>query len=235
MIASVYVPNGIDPPELGGLVGSSMKWKNNGWFPVYGIVEITGTKSGNSGTAIALRAYEDRSFYVWKPWYRVIDASLGLNKATVLRWLNSIGAPPAVPSGTIALHDHQVFRTGANTTANLPTASAVGEGAQFFDTTTNKPIWSDGTTWYDAMGTLSGSATYDPAELADGVGATTTVTVTGAALGDFAEASFSNDLQGISLTAWVSAADTVSVRFQNESGGTLDLASGTLRAQVRKA
>jgi hypothetical protein len=82
---------------------------------------------------------------------------------------------------------------------------------------------------------LEGSATYDPGSLADGAGATTTVTVTGAALGDFAEASFSLDLQGITVTAWVSAANTVSVRFQNETTGTLDLASGTLRARVRKA
>lgn len=79
---------------------------------------------------------------------------------------------------------------------------------------------------------LNGSTTYDPASLNDGVGATTTVTVTGASLGNFALASFSLDLQGITLTAWVSAADTVSVRFQNESGGVLDLGSGILRARV---
>lgn len=79
---------------------------------------------------------------------------------------------------------------------------------------------------------LSGSATYDPPSLADGAGTTTTVTVTGAALGGFARASFSLDLQGITLTAWVSASNTVSVRFQNESGGTLDLGSGTLKARV---
>jgi hypothetical protein len=42
-------------------------------------------------------------------------------------------------------------------------------------------------------------------------------------------------LQGITLTAWVSAADTVSARFQNETGGALDVASGTLRIRVRKA
>jgi hypothetical protein len=82
---------------------------------------------------------------------------------------------------------------------------------------------------------IEGSATFDPANLVDGAGETTTVTVTGAALGDFAEASFSQNLQGITLTAWVSAANTVSVRFQNETGGTLDLASGTLRAAVRRA
>ncbi len=79
---------------------------------------------------------------------------------------------------------------------------------------------------------LRGSATYDPPNLVDGAGATTTVTVTGAALGDYVEGvSFSNDLQGITVTAWVSAPDAVSVRFQNESGGTLDLPSGTLRAR----
>ena len=84
-------------------------------------------------------------------------------------------------------------------------------------------------------GQLSGSAAYDPPSLADGAGVTTTVTSTGAALGDAVTAvSFSNDLQGITLTAWVSAANTVSVRFQNETGGTLDLASGTLRVRVIK-
>ena len=82
---------------------------------------------------------------------------------------------------------------------------------------------------------LSGSATYDPASLADGAGATTTVTVTGAALGDYVDnLSFSNDLQGVILSGYVSAANTVAVRFQNESGGVLDLASGTIRVIVRK-
>lgn len=80
--------------------------------------------------------------------------------------------------------------------------------------------------------TLTGSATYDAASLADGAGATTTVTVTGAALGDYALVSFGVDLQGMTVTAYVSAADTVSVRIQNESGGAVDLASTTIRALV---
>ena len=81
-------------------------------------------------------------------------------------------------------------------------------------------------------GLLTGSATYDAASLLDGAGATTTVTVAGAALGDFAMASLGVDAAGISVTAYVSAANTVSVRLQNESGGTLDLASTTLRVAV---
>lgn len=79
---------------------------------------------------------------------------------------------------------------------------------------------------------LEGSTTYNPASLIDGAGATTTVTVTGAILGQYVKVSFSLDLQGILLTGWVSSSDTVSVRFQNETTGTIDLGSGTLRARV---
>lgn len=79
---------------------------------------------------------------------------------------------------------------------------------------------------------LTGAVTYDPASLGDGAGVTTTITVAGAGLGNFALASFSLDLQSVMLFAWVSAANTVSVRFQNESGGTVDLSSGTIRVLV---
>lgn len=82
---------------------------------------------------------------------------------------------------------------------------------------------------------LTGSATYNPPSLATTIGATTTVTVTGAALGDYAQCSFSLDTQSIELYPFVSATDTVSVRFQNNTGGTIDLASGTLRARVIKS
>jgi hypothetical protein len=87
----------------------------------------------------------------------------------------------------------------------------------------------------DNTGWGTGSAVYDPPNLADGTGVTTTVTVSQAAVGDMPEVSFSNSLQGIQLTAFVSAADTVSVRFQNETGGAIDLASGTLRARVKRS
>lgn len=78
-----------------------------------------------------------------------------------------------------------------------------------------------------------GSATIDVASLADGVGATSTITVPGVAITDLVIGwSHSVSVAGITVTAWVSAADTVSLRFQNESGGTLDLASATTRVLV---
>lgn len=113
--------------------------------------------------------------------------------------------------------------------------------------TDDSSIYLDGvveaaTTTRTGVGTLVrdpipifGSATYNPPSLADAAGTTTTVTVTGAALGDRVDVTFSLDLQGITVTGWISAANTVSVRFQNESGGTLDLASGTLTATVRRS
>jgi hypothetical protein len=81
---------------------------------------------------------------------------------------------------------------------------------------------------------LTGTVTYDPPSLADGAGTTTTVTVTGAVLGDVALASFSLSTQGITVTANVTATNTVTVRFQNETGGVIDLASGTLGAMIIK-
>ena len=82
---------------------------------------------------------------------------------------------------------------------------------------------------------LTGTATYDPNSLADGAGETTTVTVTGAALGDQVDVSFSLDLSGVIMFGWVSATNTVSVRFQNESGTLVDLGSGTITAVIRRA
>jgi hypothetical protein len=76
-------------------------------------------------------------------------------------------------------------------------------------------------------------ATLNADSLADGAGDTDTVAVPGVALGDMVlSASLAVDVAGLIVTAYVSAADTVSIRFQNETGGTVDLASATLRLVV---
>lgn len=81
---------------------------------------------------------------------------------------------------------------------------------------------------------LVSAATYDAPSLADGVGTTTTVACAGAVLGDFAFVSFSIDTVGVLVTSWVSAANVVSIRLQNETGGTVDLASCTIRVKIVK-
>ena len=82
---------------------------------------------------------------------------------------------------------------------------------------------------------LQNSVVFDPPSQATNVvGAIQTLTVTGAAVGDFCLASFSVDLNGMTLLAWVSAANTTKFQFQNKTAGTLDLASGTVRVRVWK-
>lgn len=90
-------------------------------------------------------------------------------------------------------------------------------------------------TGWTCISALKGSKTQDWASVADGTFATTTVTVTGAALGDFALASMDAALTaGTWLSAFVSATDTVTVTLHNESGGAVDMASGTLAVRVQK-
>jgi predicted Zn-dependent protease len=83
-----------------------------------------------------------------------------------------------------------------------------------------------------ALTTASG--TYNPANMVADAQVTTTLAVPGAEMGDFVLASFSLDLQGVELTAYISTADVVTAVFHNGTAGDIDLASGTLRVKVIK-
>ncbi len=80
------------------------------------------------------------------------------------------------------------------------------------------------------------TATLDAGSLVDGAGETDDVTVPGVALGDMViGASLGVNLVGLTVTGYVSAANTVNFRIQNESGSTADLASSTLRIVVARS
>jgi hypothetical protein len=77
------------------------------------------------------------------------------------------------------------------------------------------------------------TATLDAGSLSDGAGETDTVAVPGVAIGDMVlGASFGVDVAGLSVTGYVSAANVVSLRVQNESGGTVNLDSTTIKLVV---
>ena len=85
------------------------------------------------------------------------------------------------------------------------------------------------------MSRMSGpkaEATWDAASIADGDEVTLDVTVPGAVLGDFAFVSFSLDVSDLNLDAHVTAANTVTCSLQNNTGGAIDLGSGTVRVKV---
>jgi riboflavin synthase alpha subunit len=76
-------------------------------------------------------------------------------------------------------------------------------------------------------------ATLDAGSLVNGAGETDDVTVAGVALGDMViGASLGVDLVGLTVTGYVSAANTVKFRIQNESEATVNLDSATLRIVI---
>ncbi len=82
---------------------------------------------------------------------------------------------------------------------------------------------------------FTGSSTYDAPSIAAGASTSTTVTATGAALGDQVTGiSLGVSAGGLVLTGTVSAANTVTVVLQNPTAAAIDLASATLAVTVQK-
>jgi len=92
--------------------------------------------------------------------------------------------------------------------------------------------------WVDFSGhtsdVLEASTTYNAPSIAAGGSTTTTVTVTGAAIGDLATASLGLSTAGLLLSATVTAANTVTVVLANLTGAAVDLASTTLAVTVTR-
>lgn len=83
--------------------------------------------------------------------------------------------------------------------------------------------------------TWSVSCTLNVGSLVDAAGETETIAVPGVALGDTVIGfSFGVDKAGVVCHAYVSAADVVTLRVQNESGSTVDLASTTVKVVVAR-
>lgn len=121
--------------------------------------------------------------------------------------------------------------------SSKPVATTYPAGTVVFNSTGNSPVgWKyNGTDWEDFGAThLEVSATYDPPSISAGSYVSTTLSVPGALLGDYAKASFSLDITGCVLDAFVSGASTVTAVFRNLTGGSINLASGTLRVRVDK-
>ena len=122
--------------------------------------------------------------------------------------------------------------------AVVPTVTTAEGAALTFDVGDgdNADGWIDGADGNAAatysVAVLTDSVTWDPASLIDAAGETKAITVTGAALGDYVVVGAGVDVSDMNVSATVTAANTVEIRLQNESAGTLDLASSTWTARV---
>ena len=77
---------------------------------------------------------------------------------------------------------------------------------------------------------VKGTVTVDPADLASVTAADKDITIAGAAVGDMVilhPPATALTAGFLICQAWVSATDTVTVRFYNASGGAINIASGT--------
>lgn len=81
---------------------------------------------------------------------------------------------------------------------------------------------------------MPAGSNFDFPSIADGAYNGANISVPGAELGDFVVASAGVDLQGITLTTYVSAQDQVTFQLHNESGGAVDLANTPFRVIVFK-
>jgi hypothetical protein len=98
-----------------------------------------------------------------------------------------------------------------------------------------KESGSGNTGWVAGTSQLKGSATLDFPNTSSNGSSDLTITVTGAADGDVVGLGIPNASATTGVFfAWVSATNTVTVRFHNTSGGSTDPASGTFKVTVTK-
>ena len=135
---------------------------------------------------------------------------------------------------TIAFNGASTCTTAVNLDVKTPVAGANA-------TLTNKAairaeslIVGTGTTAIQSV--LSTTTTWDPGSLANGASEKkSAITLTGVAVGDVVTAALTTIVSADwQVQACVTAADTVEVKITNNTGGTVDLSSGTLRINCMK-
>ena len=150
-----------------------------------------------------------------------VNGNLGLNMTTPTARLH-------LPQGTATASTAPLkFTSGTNLTTTEAGAMEFNGTNLFFSPSTTRHTVNHG---------LTGSATLNFPSTSTNLSADLTITVTGAADGDVVSLGVPNAAvnANTSYSAWVSAANTVTVRFNNYSSGTVDPASGTFKVFVTK-
>lgn len=164
-----------------------------------------------------------------------------------LRVASGVSVPPFTPTSTagcavllrqrMAAYTAPVYATVAGSTiedlatGDLYVQTATPAGATWVKQFRGGQLTINGGTTIKKH--LSATASWNPPSVADGATTSTTVTVTGAVAGDTVAVGFNVVVPaGALLVGAVTAANTVTVTLFNKTGSTLDLGSGTVRADV---
>jgi hypothetical protein len=174
--------------------------------------DITSGTQTNKAYSLYISDQNSRSYINSNTGFGVLDPTARLHLAAGTATAST--APLKFTSGT-----------------NLTTAEA---GAMEFNGT--NLFFSPSTTRHTVNHGLTGSATLNFPSTTTLLSADLTITVTGAADGDVVSLGVPNAAvnANTSYSAWVSAANTVTVRFNNYSSGTVDPASALFKVFVTK-
>lgn len=142
------------------------------------------------------------------------------------------------PDGYLIAANHSTGPTNARSPFKIdstsPTVTNIKLDGNFFPTCNFAGIELNGVKC-QIDGWLHHSETYNPASIANGASLTYGgITITGAAVNDRVIATHDQNHDGVSISGYVTAADTVSVNFLNNSGGAKDISNGTLSVSVQK-
>lgn len=149
------------------------------------------------------------------------DISIGQN----VQNFSIIGCRTGVHGGFVASPTGLYINPGcANFTIN---GNRFHNFSDISGATTGKSITSNNGIFYS-------SAAVAAQTIASGTGILATCGVVGAAIGDFVDVSYTSDLQGLTLTGWVSSAGIITARFQNGTAASISLPIGTIRAAIRR-
>lgn len=138
----------------------------------------------------------------------------------------------------LASHSHDANTLTGTTLASGVTASSLTSVGTLTSLTVSGALTAGSLNLGGATVTdiLSASFTWDPGTISAGAVATTTVAVTGAAVGDVVTLAevWRATRQDCVMFAYVSAADTVTVGIYNPTGGNINMTSRTGRVVVHK-
>ncbi len=222
-VKQIGAPAGLSLTKVGSGSGTTYSYRVSA-------ITADGETPASAAVTISGNARLDSSHYIELTWYPVIGAigykvygRSGSEQLLGIRYAYDIHNLPAQGVVTSFKDDGSVTPSGAlpaaNTTGNASVAGTLSIGGGIA-----------------IAKVLSATAILDFPNTAAQTSADLTITVTGAALGDVVSLGVPHIsvVANSSYTAWVSASNRVTVRLNNYSGGAIDPASGTFRAQVTK-
>lgn len=196
-----------------------------------GNMRFKGANTTDGDGAILATAGGDIYYSNW-------DANKGIIIKTSTGNINTLGSGKfgagGVTTPTAMIHAAASTTSAASYRVPSGTAPTSPNEGDLWNNGTDLKYYTGAAT-YDLARVLKGSATLDFPNTSTNSSSDLTITVTGAADGDVVALGVPNgSITSGLFFAWVSAANTVTVRFHNTSGGGVDPASGTFKVTVTK-